>query len=142
MGARSAWCRASVVPAWKPARTLKGLGFGRLFLFALVCFLVPLAACEKRIQKIEPDAVVIDLRITPEEARTGVVKTVTAPDHEIYNMVIRENIPDQSLLKLPPKAAERYPYPLYWRINILPPDKARPDDLLNRKQDDRPPASR
>jgi|GEM_PF-4333359 len=93
------------------------------------------SACNSsRAQKIEKNAVIVNVTISPEEARDGIAKLVRAPDNEYYNMVIPKNTPDGKLLMLPPKVAEKYPYPLYFKIGVVAGGGEPVDDLLHRKK--------
>ncbi len=93
-----------------------------------------IAACERSGKKIEKNAVIVNVSITPEEAAEGIVKLVRAPDSKYYNMVIPKDTKNGKYLMLPPKIAERYSYPLYFKIAVLPEGTSPPDDLLNRKR--------
>ncbi len=103
--------------------------------FLLSClWLSLLPGCQREGFQFEENAVIVEIRVTPEEAAAGLNKDVRAPDGQVYTLVIKPGLPDKTPLKLPPSVAEKYPYPLYFRMNILAKDRNRPEDLLNRKK--------
>jgi hypothetical protein len=75
-------------------------------------------ACEQQ-NRPPKNSAIIDIQISEKEAQEGTTQRVEAPDYEVYNLIIRPGIPDRTLLQLPPKIAERYPYPIYYRVNIV-----------------------
>ena len=79
---------------------------------------VLLLSCEMK-NKLEDNAVIINIGITKEEAARGVVKTVRAPDGKYYDMKIPKGVKDRTPLKLPPRVARHYDYPLYFRVRFV-----------------------
>ena len=101
----------------------------------LLAVIAAFCACNRQGgSKIEKNAVIQNVTISPEEARDGMVKVVRAPDGEYYSMVIPKNTPNGKLLILPPKIAEKYPYPLYFKISVVAGGGEPADDLLHRKK--------
>ncbi len=106
--------------------------FGILILLAVL--IAGISACRSGEKKIEKNAVIQNVTISPEEARDGTTKLVRAPDGKYYNMVIPKGTPDGKLLMLPPQIAERYAYPLYFKIGVVEGGAEAADDLLHRKK--------
>ncbi len=104
------------------------------WLFWLLGGILLFAACMDP-NELEADAVLVDFRITPAEAAAGTQKDVRAPDGKVYTLVVPKGVRDRTPLKLPPKVAATYPYPLYFRVRVLRADQNTTGDLLNRKKD-------
>ncbi len=91
--------------------------------------------CEReKAVEFEPNAVFVDFRITPEQAATGVQKDVRAPNGTVLTLIVPKGVKHLTPLKLPPRAAKNYEYPLYFRVHVLRKDEKMPDDPLNRKK--------
>lgn len=103
------------------------------FFFSLITSIFGSGCVDKK-SKLEKNAVIVDIRITPEEASNGTHKVARAPDGKIYTLIIPKGVKNKTPLKLPPRVAKLYEYPLYFRVNILGEGESRPDDLLNRKK--------
>lgn len=77
-----------------------------------------LTGCEEKSNRLEENAVVLEFNITAEEAAKGVIKTVRAPDNRYFQLIVPKGVKNGTPLKLPPRVAKDYTYPLYFKVRI------------------------
>jgi|GEM_PF-6847196 len=85
--------------------------------FFLLLVLIAFSSCDDS-NKLEDNAVVLTFKATQQEVNDGIAKTVRAPDGKFYQLILPKGVKDKTPLRLPPKVAARYDYPLYFRVMI------------------------